>query len=292
MKKIIPKLIIHGGAGLVESSVFTFKQYQKALRAVIKESYGVLTKGTSRQAVLHSIKLLEDNPLFNAGYGSRLQKDGEVRMSAAIMDSKHNKFSGVINIRNVRYPIEVADMLGRGKYTVLSGEKATEFARRKKVEFFNPVAPHRLQEHAEKLKGETGTVGVIALDAKGTLCAGTSTGGIGYETPGRVSDSATVAGTYCSKFCGVSCTGKGEQIVNLSVASRIVIQVESGIPLEEAVGEVVYKAKSHKMRFGLIALDADGNMAVGNGFETRVLYATHDGKKVETFNDAKAKSKQ
>ncbi len=280
---MIPKLIIHGGAGLVESPEFTERQYEKALKGIIKETYSKLLKKGAREAVLYGVRLLEDNPLFNAGYGSRLQKDGRVRMSAAIMDSVSQKFSGVINVCNVRHPIDVANSLQRKRHTVLGGRGATEYARRQKMEYCSPLAPHRIKEHEERVKGETGTVGVVAIDSRGCICAGTSTGGVGYETPGRVSDSATVAGTYASKVCGVSCTGKGESIVNQAVAAKIVARVEDGVPLNVAVERLFKIARSKKLKFGLISLDAEGNAVVGNGYNSKVLYAKHYGQHIETF---------
>ncbi|MBT6843206.1 MAG: asparaginase [Candidatus Melainabacteria bacterium] len=281
------KLIIHGGAGLVESPHFTFEQYDESLRSIIQETYKVLLELGARAAVLHGIRLLEDDPIFNAGYGSRLQKDTEVRMSAAIMDSSNGKFSGVINIRNVQHPIDIANTLAKGRHHVLSGDQATEYARRKKYPHFDPIAPHRMQEHVAKLQGETGTVGVVALEASGIICVGTSTGGIGYETPGRVSDSATVAGTYASKFCGVSCTGKGEQIVDNAVAAKIATRVEDGVDLTDAVEKIMKRAKSQKVLMGLISIDKHGNMVVGNGHDTRVLFAMYDGKELKSFLNEK-----
>jgi L-asparaginase len=249
----------------------------------VKETYAALCESNAREAVLFGIRQLEDNALFNAGYGSRLQKDGKVRMSAAIMDSESGKFSGVINICNVKNPIDVAAILSKKRHSVLGGKGATEFARRQKMEYSSPVAPHRLKEHHAKVKSDCGTVGVVALDESGRICVGTSTGGIGYETPGRVSDSATVAGTYASKVCGVSCTGRGESIVNQAVAAKIVARVEDGISLNDAIRGITKKSLQQKLKLGLIALDSNGNIVVGNGYHTMVLYAKHDGSKISTF---------
>lgn len=282
-----PKLLIHGGAGLIESRDITEKRYDKELKPIVKATYQVLLEYGARAAVLEGVRMMEDCSVFNAGYGSKLQKDGEVRMSAAIMDSKSNKFSGVINIRNVRHPIDVADQLSKGRHTVLSGEQATEYARRKKIQYFNPIAPHRLKEYADKLSGDTGTVGVVALDSNGLICAGTSTGGIGYEIPGRVSDSATVAGTYASKHCAVSCTGRGEYITSFALAAKVVTRVEDGVELNKAIQRAMQSAKKARYRMGLIAVDYYGNIVVGNGHDTKVLFATYDGKKTETFYNLK-----
>ena len=79
-----------------------------------------------------------------------------------------------------------------------------------------------------------GTVGAVALDDKGVVCVGTSTGGIGNETPGRVSDSASVAGTYADQVGGLSCTGKGEHIINQAVAAKVIYRLRDGVPLKKS----------------------------------------------------------
>lgn len=278
-----PKLIIHGGAGQMEGSMFSFKDYHKALTKIIQKTYPILLQEGSRSAVIQGIRALETNPMFNAGKGSKLQKDGQVRMCAAIMSSDDNKFSGVVNIRNVRHPISVADLLNKERHTVLGGNEATDFARQNEFKYFNPITEHRLKEFKEAMFGETGTVGVVALDDKGIISVGTSTGGVGHEHPGRIGDSATVAGTYASKYCGVSCTGKGEHIMNQAVAARIVTRVEDGKKLETAVNHLITESDKMEYHFGMIALDVKGNVVVQGTKDVNVLYATHDGKQIETF---------
>jgi L-asparaginase len=280
---IKPKLIIHGGAGQMEGSMFSFKDYHKALTKIIEKTYPVLIKENSRAAVITGIRALETNPMFNAGKGSKLQRDGQVRMCAAIMSSDDNKFSGVINIRNVRHPISVADLLNKERHTVLGGNEATDFARQNEFKYFNPITEHRLKEFKEAMFGDTGTVGVVALDAKGVMSVGTSTGGVGYERPGRIGDSATVAGTYASKYCGVSCTGKGEHIMNQAVAARVVTRVEDGKNLDSAVRKLIKESNDMGYHFGMIAVDYKGNVVVHGTKDVNVLYATYDGDKIETF---------
>ncbi len=278
-----PKLIIHGGAGSLEGKAFAYEDYHEALKKVIAKSYPVLMKTGARQAVLYAIRLLENDPTFNAGTGSKLQKDGQIRMSAAIMASDDNKFSGVINISNIKNPIDIANMLASEKYTVLAGLGATEYARLNNIKYYNPMTEHRLREYKEQLMGDTGTVGAVALDAKGVICAATSTGGVGYELPGRVGDSATVAGTYATKAAGVSCTGRGEHIVNQAVAARIVSRVEDGMPLDDSVEKMMKDSNQLRYKFGMISLDRSGHMVVGSTKNVDILYARHDGEIVETF---------
>lgn len=280
---MIAKLIIHGGAGNLEGNMFSFKDYDRALKKTLEKTYDVLTQKDSRAAVLYGIRMMENNPLFNAGTGSKIQKDGQIRMSAAIMSSSDNKFSAVVNIKNVKNPIEVANLLKEENYRILGGNEATEYARLHHFKYYNPTTEHRLKEYKNALVGETGTVGIVALDKDGVLCVGTSTGGVGYELPGRIGDSATVAGTYVSKYCGVSCTGKGEHIVNQAVAAKIVARVEDGARLKEASESLINEANHYGYKFGFIALDGKGEAFVGKTDNIDVLYAYHNGKKMNTF---------
>ncbi|MBC8347645.1 MAG: isoaspartyl peptidase/L-asparaginase [Verrucomicrobia bacterium] len=267
----------------MEGSMFSFKQYHLALSKIIKKAYPILREKGSREAVIKAIKLLEDNPIFNAGKGSKLQCDGRVRMSSAIMSSDDSRFSGVINIRNVKNPIQIADLLSKEKHTVLGGREACEYARKNNVKYFDPITEDRLKEFKEKRSGDTGTVGAVALDDKGIICVGTSTGGVGYELPGRIGDSATVAGTYVSNMCGVSCTGRGEHIVNYAVAARVVSYVECGKSLKEAVTEIIGDGNEDSRYYGLISLDYQGNFVVGETDMATVLYASYDGELFNTF---------
>ena len=207
-----PSLIIHGGAGVREGNHARFDEYGVRLCSVLEQSYAVLAETNARQAVIHAVRLLEDDPLFNAGTGSRLQGDGEIRMSAALMLGGEQSFSGVINISGVEHPIDVADMLSGERHAVLAGEQATLYAHANGFAAYDPVTEYRRGEFERRIGGKSGTVGAVALDGHGKICAATSTGGVGFETPGRVSDSATVAGTYASDRVGVSCTGAGEDI--------------------------------------------------------------------------------
>ena len=280
-----PKIVIHGGAGNMEGSMFSFKDYHKALSKIVNKVYPILLEEGSRAAVIQAIRSLEANKIFNAGNGSKLQKDGQVRMCAALMSSDNNKFSGVINISNVRHPISVADRLSNERYTVLGGHEATDYARQHDFKYFNPITEHRLREYREQMVGDTGTVGAVALDANGVISVGTSTGGVGYELPGRIGDSATVAGTYATDACGVSCTGKGEHIMNQALAVRIVAKVEDGKNLKNVVRNIMDESQARKYHFGMIALDRKGNFIASGTDKVNVLYAVHNGEHAYTFFD-------
>ncbi|MGD8976933.1 MAG: isoaspartyl peptidase/L-asparaginase [Gammaproteobacteria bacterium] len=281
-----PTLIIHGGAGAREGSHVGFPRYQRSLHAIREEAWAVLLEQGARPAVLAAVRLLEDDPIFNAGLGSRLQRDGMARMSAALMDADQGIFAGVINIERVRHPIDVADALSSERHPVIAGSHATRLARDLGMEDFDPVTGHRMEEYRNQLAGDRGTVGAVALDDKGRLCAGTSTGGVGFEIPGRVSDSATVAGTYATRAAGVSCTGIGEDIVNHGAAVRIVTRVEDGAGLGQAVTRTIAEADRMGMEYGLIAVDGAGNPVAASARDVVTLYALRHGGEDEDFLSA------
>ena len=278
------QLIIHGGAGSLEGKLEHAQVMHDSLCKIWEESFDILQKGTAEETVCHAIRMLEDDPIFNAGTGSKLQADGQVRMSSALMDGTNNIFSGVINVQNIRNPIEAAALLSKEENTVLSGAQATEFCRKNGMDDYNPVTPERLEEYKKRCSGKHGTVGTVALDNEGHIFAGTSTGGIGYEIPGRVSDCPTVAGTYASTKAGVSCTGIGEQITQQAAAAKIVTRVEDGMPLHEAVTLTMSESNKFSYLYGLISLDSEGHVEVGKTEALdEVFYAFHDNNRIRTF---------
>ncbi len=278
------QLIIHGGAGSLEGKIEQAQVMHDSLCKIWEESFDILQKGTAEETVCHAIRMLEDDPIFNAGTGSKLQADGQVRMSSALMDGTNNRFSGVINVQNIRNPIEAAALLSKEENTVLSGAEATEFCRKNGMDDYNPVTQERLEDYKKRCSGKHGTVGTVALDNEGHIFAGTSTGGIGYEIPGRVSDCPTVAGTYASTKAGVSCTGIGEQITQQAAAAKIVIRVEDGMPLHEAVTLTMSESNKFSYLYGLISLDSEGHVEVGKTEALdEVFYAFHDNNRIRTF---------
>ena len=278
------QLIIHGGAGSLEGKLEHAQVMHDSLCKIWEESFDILQKGTAEETVCHAIRMLEDDPIFNAGTGSKLQADGQVRMSSALMDGTNNRFSGVINVQNIRNPIEAAALLSKEENTVLSGAQATEFCRKNGMDDYNPVTQERLEEYKKRCSGKHGTVGTVALDNEGHIFAGTSTGGIGYEIPGRVSDCPTVAGTYASTKAGVSCTGIGEQITQQAAAAKIVTRVEDGMPLHDAVTLTMSESNKFSYLYGLISLDSEGHVEVGKTEALdEVFYAFHDNNRIRTF---------
>ena len=282
MKTNTAKLIIHGGAGALEGSDKRIAVIRARLREILDQTYQVLSAQGAMGAVLHGVCQLEDDPMFNAGRGSKYQADGHIRMSAAIMDGATRRFAGVINIQAVQNPIQIAARLLTRKHRVLAAEQAVQFARDQGVAVFDPGTPLRLEQHRKAQTFESGTVGVVALDAAGVIVAGTSTGGIGGETPGRVSDSATVAGNYATMDVGISATGIGEEIVDYALAARIAARVEDGLGLREAAARSMQAARQNGCRFGFIAIDRSGEIVTDNTTQG-LFFGCHDGTKAEMF---------
>jgi L-asparaginase len=257
------KLIIHGGF-FSESSTNqeTKKAKQEALAEIATRGYKYLQDHTALETVTYTIAILEDNLLFNAGLGSQIQSDGKVRLSASVMDGITQKFAGVINIQDVKNPIEVASILLDYEDSVLSGDGAVNFARKNGFGYFNPITSQRQSEYELKLNQQNnkGTVGCVVLDADGNIAAGTSTGGKGFEIPCRVSDSATVAGNYANKFAGISCTGVGEDIVSVALSARIVTRVMDGFSLKAACDKSFDELREIDGFAGVIGITAEGEI--------------------------------
>ncbi len=257
------KVIIHGGF-FSESATNqeTKKAKQDALAQIVTQAHEFLSHHTALETVVYAVSLLEDNELFNAGIGSQIQSDGKVRLSAALMDGQSQKFSGVINLEDVKNPIEVAQKLLDHDDRVLSGEGAQAFARAHNFDYFNPITAQRQAEYEAKLnqQGRKGTVGCVALDVDGNLAAATSTGGKGFEIPCRVSDSATVAGNFANSFAGISCTGVGEDIVSGALAAKIVTRVTDGFSLQEACDKSFAELKAFDGFAGVIGISATGEI--------------------------------
>lgn len=297
--QVQPKLIIHGGAGSSLQGKGGLQAVRSSLHSVIQEVYALLLSGANATvAVTRGCQLLEDNPRFNAGTGSVLQSDGQIRMSASLMDGQSGRFSGVINVSRVKNPIDLAEFLQQSSDRVLSDYGAAELARELQVPSYNALTDLRLQEWIQERQDNfkssmagvvaelelvdnsnpgRGTIGVVVLDAYGNLAAGTSTGGKGFERIGRVSDSAMPAGNYANINAGVSCTGIGEDIIDECLAAKIVVRVTDGMSLRDAMARSFTEASKNQRDLGAIALDASGIISWGKTSEV-LLAAYHNGK--------------
>jgi len=284
-------LAIHGGAGNITPSMMNKEleeRYTASLQGALNTGYDILRNGgSSVDAVIAAIMVLEDDPLYNAGRGSVFTKKGLHEMDAAIMDGRDLSAGAVAGVRNIKNPIKLAQgvMLYSG-HVFLSGKGAGEFALNQGLEFapdeyfFNKERYdqwiairdsdfYQLDHKDDNLKGvahnpdhKFGTVGAVACDEHGNLAAGTSTGGMTNKRFGRIGDSPVVgSGTYANnETCAISCTGHGEYFLRAVVAYDVSCLMEyKGMSLHEACEEVVKnKLKRFGGEGGLIAVDKHG----------------------------------
>ncbi|MBW7674692.1 isoaspartyl peptidase/L-asparaginase [Chryseobacterium chendengshani] len=278
------KIIIHGGFFSESDQSHEVKvAKQNSLKDIAKKAYQYLETHSAFETVAYAVSLLEDDELYNAGTGSQIQSDGIIRMSAAMMDGETQKMSGVINIQDVKNPVLVAKYLMKEDDRVLGGNGAKKYASEHGFENYSTEIPQRRKEYVAKLNnGGKGTVGCVAIDREGKLAVATSTGGKGFELPGRISDSATVAGNYANEFCAVSCTGVGEDIVSNATATKIVTRVTDGMDLEEAFSKTFTELKKIDGFAGAIAIDQSGNLYHKDSHPTMV-FASFDGENFESF---------
>lgn len=276
-------LAIHGGAGTITKSLITDKQelgYKEGLQEALFVGESVLKKGGSAlDAVEIAVKVLEDNPLFNAGRGSVFSHDGFHEMEASIMDGSSMKAGAVACVRNVKNPIYLSRLvMEKSGYVYMVAKGAEDFARKWGVPtepdeyFFTDQRYEQLMEirDSEKVlidhsaEQKFGTVGAVAVDKKGNLASATSTGGLTNKRYGRLGDSSVIgAGTYANNnTCAVSCTGYGEYFLRSVVAHDISCLMEyKGLSLKDACHEVVMN-KLVKLggEGGIIAVDKHGNV--------------------------------
>jgi len=279
-----PVLVIHGGAGVVRKEMTPEKE--KAVRAALERAlqagYSTLKSGgSSLDAVTHAIVVLEDDPNFNAGKGAVFNHDGKNELDASIMDGATLRAGAVANVHRIKNPIELARaVMEKSEHVMLIDDGAEKFAQSIGMQlvdpkyFYTEARWKALQEAIAEEKAKTvesgktphhGTVGAVALDSKGNLAAGTSTGGMTNKRFGRVGDSPIIgAGTYADARCAVSATGWGEFYIRATAARDICARVEfRGDALKKAADEVVLGViPKLGGDGGVIALDKDGNIAM------------------------------
>ena len=276
-------IAIHGGAGVIAREQLGADggaAYRQGLEAALDAGYAVLEAGgSSLDAVTTAVRLLEDNPLFNAGRGAVLAHDGRAYLDASIMSGKDLSAGAVTGVTTVRHPIDLARrVMEDSPHVMLSGEGAEEFAGLKGLErvpndWF--ITPTRRQQLDRVLQGRSaprnelqglGTVGAVAVDARGDVAAATSTGGMTNKRWGRIGDAPIIgAGTYANNAsCAVSATGHGEYFIRSVVAHDICALVEyKGWSLARAAKEVVQgKLVQRGGEGGIIAVDPQGNLVL------------------------------
>lgn len=284
-------IVIHGGAGTILKQNMTpekEKAYHEGLQTALDSGYAVLENGgKSIDAVIAAIKVLENNPLFNAGKGAVFTNEGKNELDASIMDGSNLMAGAVAGVTTIKNPITAAHaVMVNSEHVMMIGKGAEKFAAEQGLELVDPsyFFDSTRYKHLLKVKQEEesdrqawlydpiikdkkfGTVGAVALDQYGNIAAGTSTGGMTNKRYGRVGDAPIIgAGTYASnESCAVSATGWGEYFIRLGVARDIAALVEYGnLTVVDAADSVVMK-KLPRLGGdgGIIALDRSGNFAM------------------------------
>jgi beta-aspartyl-peptidase (threonine type) len=297
-------IIIHGGAGTILKKNMSDEkevEYKAKLEEAIKVGHAILKNGgTSQDAVLKTIQVMEESPLFNAGKGAVFTHEETNELDASFMDGKTLNAGAVAGVTNVKSPIELAiKIMTDSDHVMLSGKGASIFAKEKGLEIVDPSYFYTesrfksLQRIKNSVKTELddddkkaafydadiknskfGTVGCVALDKNGNISAGTSTGGMTNKRWGRIGDAPIIgSGTYANnKTCGVSSTGWGEYFIRGQIAYDISAQMEyQQKTLKEATADVIQN-KLTKLggTGGVVALDKSGNMSFE--FNTAGMY--------------------
>lgn len=272
-------IAIHGGAGTLPRAALASGReaaYRAGLAAALDAGYNVLDRGgTSIDAVATAVRILEDDPLFNAGRGAVLAHDGTVELDAAIMDGRDLAAGAIAGVSHIRNPIDLARaVMEHSPHVMLIGAGAEEFARTRSIETVSNdyfITDARRAEWRRVLGGDQrpanelsalGTVGAVARDRAGNLAAATSTGGMTGKRYGRVGDTPIIgAGTYAdNRSCAVSATGHGEYFIRAAVAHDICARVACGGATLEAAADAVVMGRLAQLggEGGIIAVGADG----------------------------------
>jgi beta-aspartyl-peptidase (threonine type) len=277
-------IAIHGGAGTLpraDMSADAERRYRAGLKEAIDAGFAVLEAGgTSMDAVTRAVVRLEDNPLFNAGRGAVFTLDGRNELDASIMDGSTLKAGAVCGVTRIRNPVELARaVMEKSEQVMLAGTGAEEFAAAVGFSFVPQSyfhTPERWMQLERIRSGDAGlsaltishigTVGAVAVDARGRLAAATSTGGMTGKRYQRIGDSPIIgAGTYADdRSCAVSATGHGEVFIRTVVAHDICARMRfGGRSIGEAVREVVLgELPALGGEGGVIAIDAGGEIAI------------------------------
>lgn len=300
------RLVIHGGAGVIERERMTPEREaaaRKGLEDALKAGETVLAGGGSAlDAVEAAVKALEDDPNFNAGRGAVFTWEGRNELDAAIMDGATRGAGSIAGSTTTRHPISLArKVMEESPHVMLSGAGADQFAAEKGLEqvdngfFATPERRRQLDELKARQANwfdvdlKYGTVGAVALDVNGHVAAATSTGGLTGKRWGRIGDAPIIgAGTYADdRACAVSATGAGEYFIREGVAHEICARVRfTGESLKAAADAVMAETKALGGSGGVIVTGPKGEMAWS--FNTTGMYrgkASAAGRSVAIYGD-------
>ncbi|MEX0982547.1 MAG: isoaspartyl peptidase/L-asparaginase [Bacteroidales bacterium] len=294
-------IVIHGGAGYATPEKLGEdgeRTYLNAMDSALQIGLSVLESGgKSIDAVEQVIMYMEDNPLFNAGKGAALTSEGIAELDASVMQGSNLNAGAVTGLTDVKHPITAARrVMDSSVHVMFSGPGATKFAISQGLEIVTQeyfITEKSQQSLKRALKEDKfGTVGCVALDQNGNICAGTSTGGITNKKHGRVGDVPVIgAGTYAKNgVAGISCTGQGEYFIRLAAAKEVVALMEyKGYTVEQAARKVIFEqVEALGASGGIIALNQHGQAAMV--FNTSAMFRAYGNsagnRTVKIFPDA------
>jgi L-asparaginase / beta-aspartyl-peptidase len=264
-------IVVHGGAGGLPSGRDHVGRLRVGAAAAVEAGHSVLRAGGSAlDAVEAAVRVLEDDPEFNAGRGAALTEYGRVELDASVMDGAERAAGAVAAVRGVRNPVRAARaVLADGRHVLLVGTPAIDFAATAGLDFepetwFVTDNQRRALNRAVPSTAARGTVGAVARDVNGHLAAATSTGGVAGQRLGRVGDSPLVgAGTWADDATvAVSCTGHGESIIRAALAHEVdALLRHRRLGLEEACEQAIAGLARYGGDGGLIAVSAQGEVA-------------------------------
>jgi beta-aspartyl-peptidase (threonine type) len=275
---MVPAIVVHGGAGSRPAEGADADAAREGCaRAAAIGHLVLMSAGSALDAVQAAVRALEDDERFNAGRGAVLTRLGTVELDAAIMSGDGLRVGAVAAVSGVRSPIDLARrVLEDGEHALLTGAGAVAFAREAGLALVPPdfhVTDQARADLARELARRApheggGTVGAVAVDARGHVAAATSTGGMIGKRPGRIGDTPLPgAGTYADDEAGAaSATGHGERIIQVALTKTAVELLRGGRTAGEAAAAALASLDRVSGRGGLIVVDRAGG--VGLAFNT------------------------
>jgi beta-aspartyl-peptidase (threonine type) len=279
-------LIVHGGAWDIPDELAD--AHKSGCRAALLQGWSILQSGGhALDAVEAAIRVMEDDPILNAGSGAVLNAAGEVQLDASIMDGAQLRAGAVAAVQGIRNPISLARLVLESDNVLLVAEGAVQFARSLGMELCDPgelvvERELRLWEAQRREMGSSDgggsspavgdTVGAVAIDSHGDLAAGDSTGGTPFKHPGRVGDSPLIGcGVYAdNRVGGAACTGWGEGITRVVLAKTALDLLKEGGSVQEAAERAIQLLRDRvEGRGGVILVHSSGD--VGYAFNTAAM---------------------
>lgn len=292
-------IAVHGGAGgdPAKWSEETKTKRKEGITEALKRGADALAAGEHAIDVVEKVvRVLEDNPVFNAGRGAVLNANDTAELDASIMDGRTLRCGAIAGVTTVKNPISLArQVMEKTPHVLLMGPGADNFAAEQKLELVDPsyfrLTPQesKISIYRDKPIDALGTVGCVIVDRYGDVAAATSTGGLSKKMPGRVGDSPIIgAGTYAhNATCAISGTGVGEEFIRNAIGFDVAAQMKyQQKSLKEAVASAIHETLAKNVG-GVIAVDSDGNVAMDHNTPGMTCGVANDRGQFEVYLEVK-----